>query len=365
MSDCSLYALSHKDIDVIFTEDGPVFDVGPNDFKYLYIGITNNIDIRWKQHLQNTSNPEYLTSRKLYNRLRVHGWDAYDKVILRTGLTRDEANAIEIETIALYRTFELGLNSTPGGDGVGWGADHPNATAVNVYDNLTGDISSFLCTIDAAIFLGVNASVLRNVVCDVVAKSQTYSPVFNRWFQIKKVNDDTPFVENMPTFGEKIAKSKREPIVVVNLETREELEFGWVGEAAEHFNISEGNIQSVLSKSHSSKQFHIGKNRYDVQKFPKTREWNFYLLPKSKEISLRQRKSIVIVNLETREELEFGWIGEAAEYFDIPKHNIKNVLYNYNKYKQFYVKDRRYDVQKSPKTREWDFSISSKNTNKS
>ena len=45
--------------------------------------------------------------------------------------------------------------------------------------------------------------------------------------------------------------------------------------ASEYFKINRTNIACVLSEKNKAKQFYVGDNRYDVQKLPKTRDWNF------------------------------------------------------------------------------------------
>jgi hypothetical protein len=251
--DCVLYVIARKsDENIKIVVDGgesarvEVEDVGVH--KYLYVGITNDFDIRMKNHKCCALNPEYKASAKFYNRIRAHGWDAYEKRVLFSGLTRTEACELEITTIAKYRTFEHGLNSTPGGDGFASGADHPMAEAVNLYNCKTGKIHSFAWMGAANNFLGLDKNV--SGVCHVVNPDidhamQIQSKLTGEWFQAKKAYDETPFEKNMPTQREKTSgadNGNARAVILYDNVTGKTHSFTWMGAAAEFlgFDKTEG-----------------------------------------------------------------------------------------------------------------------------
>jgi predicted GIY-YIG superfamily endonuclease len=157
MDVCVLYAIVHKDIQIKYKNDEIIIDIVPSIFKYLYIGYTNDFERRMKEHLIKSLDTSYQSSQKLYRRLRSHGWNSYNKIIIKSGLTREKAKKYEIKTIEKYNSFELGLNSTPGGDGSGTGINHYRAQPVNIYNNTTKEITSFMWMGDAADFLGIKS----------------------------------------------------------------------------------------------------------------------------------------------------------------------------------------------------------------
>jgi predicted GIY-YIG superfamily endonuclease len=361
--DCCVYIFARKDIKRL-EGDSIRFDVDVDNYKYLYVGLTNNFKRRLSEHLACVLDLEYKTSQKFYNSVRAHGWENYEKIVVASGLTREEAMAKEIETIAEYRSFELGLNSTPGGDGgpIMFGADNPRAQAVNVYNNKTGDIRSFLWLGDADKALGVSRGTVSGIASQNIDIAQAWSPDWNAYIQAHYVYDKMPFEENMPTPCEKTAHILRKPIIIVNIDTRFEQSFDWSGEAAMHFEINECNIKDVLIGN--SKQFNVKTGeftgRYDAQYRPKTREWDFDILPSIELNAMARSKPIIVMNLDTRIEKKFDQTRDAAAYFLIKQCNIKNVILNPFIH-QFTIKNGeymgRYDAQYLPKTREWNFNI--------
>ena len=345
-TNCSLYVISHEDIPIVETESGIIFDVNPDEFKQMYVGITNDVKVRWQRHFNNSSDYSYPYSKKFYNRIRKYGWNAYNKTVVKTNLSREEAKLLEIETIAHYRSFELGLNSTPGGDGTGSGIDHPLSQAVNVYNNSTGDITSFVCQRDAAKYLGIDYRCVFSTANHYIEyKYQTYSPIFNAYFQVRKADDDIPFIENMPK-----PKNIIKEIFIIDIDTREELHFVSLAEAGEYLGIDKRNIHNILSNKVS--QFYVDNKRYDAQYAPKTREWNLETLP-NKSKSYR----VIVVNLVTKEESIFDNAKKAIEYFGITKTSLAKVLSEKCPNQQFYVGTDRYGAQYLPKTHEWNFDI--------
>ena len=91
-----------------------------------YIGLSINIEKRWKEHIersQNISNKEY--DKVLYKAFRKYGIDNFKFEILEE-CKSEELKEKEIYWIQYYNTFHCGYNSTPGGDLVDThGEKHP------------------------------------------------------------------------------------------------------------------------------------------------------------------------------------------------------------------------------------------------
>ena len=99
MDNCAVYAIVHKDIQIKHKINDIIIDINPLLFKYLYIGYTNDFERRMKEHLTKSLDTSYKSSQKLYKRLRSHGWNSYNKIIIKSDLTREEAKKYEIMTI--------------------------------------------------------------------------------------------------------------------------------------------------------------------------------------------------------------------------------------------------------------------------
>lgn len=315
-NNCLLYALSRRDIPIIESNE-VYFDIDVDKFKFLYFGITNNFKRRMTQHRNYGKSGK---GGKLIPRIKSHGWGAYKKTIIMTGLSREEAQQKEIEMISLYRTFELGLNSTPGGDFSGNGANHHNAKAVNIFNNDTGEINSFLCIGDAARFLGIHINCASAVANPNDTKNQTFSPIFNTWFQIKHIEDKTSFKLNMKTPYQLTSDYNRKRLCIVNIDTRIEIEFDGVDVAAMFLGISPFNIHTTINRY--NKQFNVGNDRYDAQYLPKTRVWDYDIIPTNKAKSLAQEKAIVAYDKNNQIVYDFESASKAEESTRITSSNI-------------------------------------------
>lgn len=317
IQDSCVYVIVSNNVEIIDKDGVFRFDVDIDLFKYMYIGMTNDFERRMGEHLYIMNKPDFTTSQKLYNRLRDRGWENYNKIVIARDLTQEEAKVKEIETIAEYKTFELGLNSTPGGDIGLCGGDNPNAEAVNLYNNTTGEIVSFLYMRGADRYLGVKDRV-KNDANPNGGSHQIWSPIHNAYFQAKKASDDTPFVIDMPTPREKISKGKRKKIVVVNIITKIEQNFDCADDAASYFGILKINIFKVINREENIKQFtvktgkHIG--RYDAQYVPKTREWDYDILPKNKAQALKKIIPVVAFDEDANLIYDFNSVGEAIKH---------------------------------------------------
>jgi hypothetical protein len=92
----------------------------------IYVGITcQEPEARWK-----TDGRGYLAKRKISNSTFVYAqpkmaaailkytWESFTHEILEIGLSYEEAKQKEIEYISFFNSYECGLNSTRGGDGL-------------------------------------------------------------------------------------------------------------------------------------------------------------------------------------------------------------------------------------------------------
>jgi predicted GIY-YIG superfamily endonuclease len=79
----------------------------------VYIGITGQKpDRRWR------NGEGYKNKQKLvYRAINKYGWDNIEHKIVATGLTKDEADCMEIALISKYKRQNRSYNITDGGDG--------------------------------------------------------------------------------------------------------------------------------------------------------------------------------------------------------------------------------------------------------
>lgn len=78
-----------------------------------YIGITGNKPTsRWN------NGEGYKRCPRFYNAIKHYGWDAFTHEILYTGLTKEDAEQLEVDMIAKYKTQDndTGYNLSVGGD---------------------------------------------------------------------------------------------------------------------------------------------------------------------------------------------------------------------------------------------------------
>lgn len=83
--------------------------ISPNGKRY--IGITQNCLKRWRNGLG------YWRNKYFYNAIQKYGWNNFEHIVVAENLTLDEAEEIEIELIAKYKTNEkeFGYNHAEGG----------------------------------------------------------------------------------------------------------------------------------------------------------------------------------------------------------------------------------------------------------
>ncbi|ABT14696.1 hypothetical protein NY2A_B297R [Paramecium bursaria Chlorella virus NY2A] len=250
-----VYAIS-KNIPIVDLSEGAMLLLDPEEWNYLYIGFTHQFEVRMGQHFNNAHDDSYEWSQKFYNRIR-NRWDDFDKTILVRGIkTEQEAKDLEIELIAKYNSYKNGMNSTRGGDGASPGADNHMARKIVAYNNSTGEETSYEYIKECAKKLGIIESNIGNILFSDSSHTQTKSKD-GVYYQFKYAEDMTPFVENMPTPGEKRSgedNSMARAIVSYNNSTGEETSYTYIVECAEKLGISESNISQVLSPDYINSQ---------------------------------------------------------------------------------------------------------------
>lgn len=121
-----------------------------------YIGqCVGNPETRWG------SNGHRYKGQFFYRAIEKYGWNNIDHIIIANNLTQEEANNLEIDLIAKYKTNQrqYGYNITPGGkDGAGSpGGKNPNARPVICIE--TGE--TWECSTYCAKDIGVNLASLQ------------------------------------------------------------------------------------------------------------------------------------------------------------------------------------------------------------
>lgn len=78
-----------------------------------YVGITNNPRKRWYG-----KGKKYENCPRFASAIKKYGWDSFKHIIVASGLTLEQANAVEKAYIERYRTqeAEFGYNIQPGGN---------------------------------------------------------------------------------------------------------------------------------------------------------------------------------------------------------------------------------------------------------
>lgn len=88
----------------------------------LYIGISNNPEARWLEHLHCAKRKR----NKLYNAMRKYGAGTFKMEVLHWCNDRDRAYELEQFVVEIAETRTHGYNTTPGGRGLGAGEQHPH-----------------------------------------------------------------------------------------------------------------------------------------------------------------------------------------------------------------------------------------------
>jgi group I intron endonuclease len=92
----------------------------------IYIGITYNVDKRWRKHQRNANSPAY--SSRFYSAIRKHGVEYFSIEVIYCSLFRDDVMEKEIYFIREYNSIDknYGYNMTYGGENT---SSHPEIRA--------------------------------------------------------------------------------------------------------------------------------------------------------------------------------------------------------------------------------------------
>ena len=149
--------------------------------------------------------------------------------------------------------------------------------------------------------------------------------------------------------GEGAAHHQARKIRGVNLDTRDEFQWDWIGGAAGDLGISYHNIIQTLSGNNKQVFDFDRMNRYTFKYEEDESDWDFSISPK--EIAVITR------NIDTKEIQKFLSVSDATRELNGSTTNVFRVLREQQT--QFYSRDKknRYEVQLDPITREWDDTI--------
>ena len=94
---------------------------------HIYIGLSKNIEERWKKHCQKYKNPNDKEYKKyLYRAFRKYGIDNFTFEVIEECEEKELCNR-EIYWISYYDSYANGYNETPGGEIIcDGGENHPN-----------------------------------------------------------------------------------------------------------------------------------------------------------------------------------------------------------------------------------------------
>lgn len=78
-----------------------------------YVGITSQRYLSGRWH----NGEGYNKQKRFYSAIKHYGWDNFEHIVIRDGLTKEEAETLEQDLIALYRSNDLrfGYNIENGG----------------------------------------------------------------------------------------------------------------------------------------------------------------------------------------------------------------------------------------------------------
>lgn len=236
----------------------------------IYIGRTKNLNKRLKKHKEATKY-NFKKSKKLYNCLRKYGWDNLKIITLEDNLTKEESYEREIDWIETFDSFRNGLNSTPGGEYVGCGADNHHARAIVLKNIDTEEEIEFDWIGSASQWLGVHEARLWHNLSRRIR--QIYNNDYSSRFTAQYKTDIQPWDLNIP--------SKLRGIVVKNIDTKEEFKFDSISIASKNLNICESSVRRMVSLNPISKQIYdyTGEKRFVVKLQTDDTPWNIDILP--------------------------------------------------------------------------------------
>lgn len=270
-----IYAIAKIDEELsVIDDDGRKKFISKTDTKMrLYIGKTIDFESRMMAHRNKANNSQYTKSPKLYNCIRKYGFESFDKIIIESSLTEQEAYEREIFWIAEFNSFYNGLNSTPGGEGVGSGEHNIASRPIRLLDLDSMEEFSFGWVGAASIFLGVGHNNIFNVLdakCPRI--HQVLDKTRKRRFAVKDKDDDTEWDTTIT--------GTRIPVSLFNITTHNTQHFKSIEDAANFLGVSNSNVNSVLRGTHRQVYDSTGNDRYLVKRQNDDTEWDFNVLPK-------------------------------------------------------------------------------------
>lgn len=90
-----------------------------------YVGITSqNVTRRWR------NGNGYYENEHFYRAIQKYGWDGFTHEVVKAGLPKSEACALECQLIAMYKSNqgEYGYNASTGGENPAQGVKHSDET---------------------------------------------------------------------------------------------------------------------------------------------------------------------------------------------------------------------------------------------
>lgn len=277
-TDYLIYAifLESPELQISPGDEFPDFIYTKNEHKRLYVGVTNDFKGRMGEHRKNSLQIKNKT--KLYNCLRFYDFDNFTKIIIQSGLTREDSREAEKYWVKKLDTYKNGLNSTEGGDGgaTSFGVDHYSSYPINMMNMTTKEILYFDWVGEAAEYLDVETHNIYQIFRDNNSSRQTFSKKQDAWFTAKRIGDETDWDYDMIPQAEELKK----PIIMMNIDTRIPIHFKGITDAAKHFNINQPRLSTVMANTGRHNQLYIGDDIYDIQYDPPTRAWGFDIPPK-------------------------------------------------------------------------------------
>ncbi|AGE50091.1 GIY-YIG catalytic domain-containing endonuclease [Acanthocystis turfacea Chlorella virus Canal-1] len=207
-----------------------------------YFGITNNFKKRMQghKHLSNT----FRIKTKLYNSIRKHGWENFEKEIVSVVKCRTEVLELEKFYIVEFDTMNNGLNTVPGGAECGYGRYSASAVKIRSYNIITQEEGVFECMLEAAEEFSLDPNAISKVVCGRIQRTGDY--MFQRY---DPDYPDKPFdASSLLTREETVKKASersREVLSVPIIGTRHTgftIEFEAARDAERVIGISSGHI---------------------------------------------------------------------------------------------------------------------------
>jgi len=180
----------------------------------MYIGITNNVARRKKEH-KNGKHP----NSKFFKAIKKYGFNNFEYSEIMSNLSREEATLLECYLIACGDSFKNGYNATPGGDGGATSVGVKNASSKITEETVIKILEDNCSTADAAKKYNTSEGIVYNV-----RKGNTWTHVLG--------DRNTKYKNGLFVINEKIA------LLVINDNISNK-------KASEKYNISKYHVRSI------------------------------------------------------------------------------------------------------------------------